>query len=117
MSNYEEAVERLLEVIKKHDSVIEFQKAEERVKDFPELEELVKDMEAYQQEAVLFHKIDKAHAEKKAGEQADQLQEELSDLPIVKDYRAKMQDASDLVQYITNSLETKINEELSNGKR
>lgn len=37
MSNYEEAVERLLEVIKKHDSVIEFQKAEERVKDFPEL--------------------------------------------------------------------------------
>jgi cell fate (sporulation/competence/biofilm development) regulator YmcA (YheA/YmcA/DUF963 family) len=49
--------------------------------------------------------------------QADQLQEELSDLPIVKDYRAKMQDASDLVQYITNSLETKINEELSNGKR
>ena len=56
MSNYEEAVERLLEVIKKHDSVIEFQKAEERVKDFPELEELVKDMKAYQQEAVLFHK-------------------------------------------------------------
>ena len=28
MSNYEEAVERLLEVIKKHDSVVEFQKAE-----------------------------------------------------------------------------------------
>ena len=109
MSNYEEAVERLLQVIKKHDSVIEFQKAEEKVKDFPELEKLVKDMKAYQQEAVLFHKIDKAYAEKKAGEQAD--------LPIVKDYRAKMQDASDLVQYITNSLETKINEELSNGKR
>lgn len=65
MSNYEEAVERLLEVIKKHDSVIEFQKAEEKIKDFPELEELIKDMKAYQQEAVLFHKIDKAHAEKK----------------------------------------------------
>ena len=115
MSNYEEAVERLLEVIKKHDSVIEFQKAEERVKDFPELEELVKDMKAYQQEAVLFHKIDKAHAEKKAGEQADQLQEELSDLPIVKDYRAKMQDASDLIQYVTKTIEERINEELRHG--
>jgi cell fate (sporulation/competence/biofilm development) regulator YmcA (YheA/YmcA/DUF963 family) len=35
MSNYEEAVERLLEVIKKHDSVIEFQKAEEKIKVMP----------------------------------------------------------------------------------
>lgn len=117
MSNYEEAVERLLEVIKKHDSVIEFQKAEEKIKDFPELDSLVKEMKAYQQEAVLFQKIDKTVAEKTAGMQADQLQEELSELPIVKDYRDKMQDASDLIQYITNSLEMKINEELSDGKR
>ncbi|TDE74922.1 hypothetical protein E0E04_02300 [Streptococcus vicugnae] len=117
MSNYDQAVEKLLQAIKMHDSVVDFQKVEEKMKDFPELENLVKDMKAYQQEAVLFHKIDKSCAEKKAGEQADQLREELSDIPIVKDYRAKMQDASDLVQYITNSLETKINEELNNGKR
>lgn len=50
-------------------------------------------MKAYQQEAVLFQKIDKTVAEKTAGMQADQLQEELSELPIVKDYRDKMQDA------------------------
>ena len=74
-------------------------------------------MKAYQQEAVLYQKIDKQVEKEKAGEQADQLQKDLSELPIVKDYRDKMQDASDLVQYITNSLETKINEELSNGKR
>ena len=117
MSNYDQAVEKLLQAVRKHDSVVEFQKAEEKIKDFPELENLVKDMKAYQQEAVLFHKIDKTCAEKEAGAQADQLREELSELPIVKDYRAKMQDASDLVQYITNSLEAKINEELSNGKR
>ena len=117
MSKYDQAVDKLVQAIQKHDSVQEFQKVEQKIKTFPELDSLVDDMKAYQQEAVLFHKIDKAHAEKKAGEQADQLQEELSDLPIVKDYRAKMQDASDLVQYITNSLETKINEELTNNDK
>lgn len=117
MIDYNQAVEHLVETIQKHDSVVEFQKAEKKIKEFPELDSLVKEMKAYQQEAVLFQKIDKAVAEKAAGMHADQLQEELSELPIVKDYRDKMQDASDLIQYITNSLEMKINEELSDGKR
>ena len=49
-------------------------------------------MKAYQQEAVLYHKIDKLVAEEAAGKQADQLQKDLSDLPIVKDIvtRCKM---------------------------
>ena len=66
---------------------------------------------------MLYHKIDKLVAEEAAGKQADQLQKDLSDLPIVKDYRNKMQDASDLVQYITKNLETKINEELTNNDK
>ena len=117
MSSYDKAAENLLQAIKQHDSVRYFQKAEQKIKAFPELEQQVDKMKAYQQEAVLYQKIDKQVAKEKAGEQADQLQKDLSELPIVKDYRDKMQDASDLVQYITNSLETKINEELSNGKR
>lgn len=40
--------------------------------------------------------------------------ESLDKLPIVQDYRAKMQDASDLLQYVTKTLEEKINEELGN---
>lgn len=117
MSNYDQAVGKLVQAIQKHDSVQAFQKAEQKIKTFPELENLVADMKAYQQDAVLYHKIDKLVAEEKAGQQADQLQKELSDLPIVKDYRDKMQDSSDLIQYITKNLETKINEELINGKR
>lgn len=118
MSKYDQAVDKLVQAIQKHDSVQEFQKVEQKIKTFPELDSLVDDMKAYQQEAVLYHKIDKLVAEKAAGKQADQLQKDLSDLPIVKDYRNKMQDASDLVQYITKNLETKINEELTNnGKR
>ena len=50
-----------------------------------------------------------------AGEQADLIQHELENLPIVQDYRQKMQDASDLVQYVTKSIEERINEELRHG--
>lgn len=117
MSKYDRAVDKLVQAIQKHDSVQEFQKVEQKIKTFPELDSLVDDMKAYQQEAVLYHKIDKLVAEKVAGKQADQLQKDLSDLPIVKDYRNKMQDASDLVQYITKNLETKINEELTNNDK
>lgn len=118
MSNYNQAVDKLLQAIQKHDSVREFQKAEEKIKTFSALDSLVDDIKAYQQAAVLYHKIDKFVAEKTAGKQADRLQKKLSALPIVQDYRDKMQDASDLLQYITDNLETKINEELTNnGKR
>ena len=35
----------------------------------------------------------------------DLIQHELENLPIVQDYRQKMQDASDLIQYVTKSIE------------
>ena len=72
-------------------------------------------MKAYQQEAVLFQKIEKQRAYEEAGEQADLIQNELENLPIVQDYRQKMQDASDLIQYVSKSIEEKINEELRHG--
>ena len=52
-------------------------------------------MKAYQQEAVLFQKIEKQRAYEEAGEQADLIQHELENLHFVQDYRQKMQDASD----------------------
>ena len=44
------------------------------------------------------------------------MEKELVDSPLVQDYRNKMQDASDLLQYVTKTLEEKINKELTNDK-
>ena len=41
-------------------------------------------MKAYQQEAVSFQKIEKQRAYEEAGEQADLIQHELENLPIVQ---------------------------------
>ncbi|MGT2948485.1 YlbF family regulator [Streptococcus devriesei] len=114
MNSFEEALETLVALLRKHDSVTAYQAVEKKIKSLPELSHLAHEMKAYQQDAVLFQKIEKAKAQKKADQQAEQLGKDLDGLPIVQDYRAKMQDASDLLQYVTKTLEDRINEELGN---
>jgi cell fate (sporulation/competence/biofilm development) regulator YmcA (YheA/YmcA/DUF963 family) len=116
MNKYKESVNRLVDMISKHDSVIAFQKIEKKVELSPELEYQAHDMKAFQQDFVLFQRIGKHEAGKEANQQAEQLEKELVDSPLVQDYRNKMQDASDLLQYVTKTLEEKINKELTNDK-
>ena len=116
MISYDQAVAELVDAIQKHESITAFQKVKEKLEDDAELEHLVHDMKGFQQDAVLFNRIDKQKASEQAGQEADHMQENLESLPIVQDYRDKMQDASDLIQYVTKTLEEKINEDLTDGK-
>ena len=113
--NFQKAKEELIDLLKNDEAVLAFQEAEESIGQIPQISDLARQMKAYQQEAVLFQKIEKQRAYEEAGEQADLIQHELENLPIVQDYRQKMQDASDLIQYVTKSIEERINEELRHG--
>ena len=109
--DFQKAKEELIDLLKHHEAVLAFQEAEKAIGQIPQISSLAGQMKAYQQEAVLFQKIEK----QRAYEEADLIQNELENLPIVQDYRQKMQDASDLIQYVTKSIEEKINEELRHG--
>ena len=111
----QKAKEELIDLLKRHEAVLAFQEAEKAIEQIPQISDLAGHMKSYQQEAVLFQKIEKQRAYEEAGEQADLIQNELENLPIVQDYRQKMQDASDLIQYVTKSIEERINEELRHG--
>lgn len=102
-------------LLKHHEAVLAFKKAGGIYWTDSSDQRLPGQMKAYQQEQVLFQKIEKQRAYEEAGEQADLIQHELENLPIVQDYRQKMQDASDLIQYVTKSIEERINEELRHG--
>lgn len=115
-SQYEEKKAALLAALSQHQAVKDFQRAEKALLSRPDLEGLVRQMKTYQQEAVLFEKIDKPQAQKASAQSADQMAQDLNALPLVQDYRQKMQDASDLIHYVTKSIEEKINEELTDGK-
>ena len=114
MSPFKEALNQLIELLQEHDSVQAFQAVEKKIKALPELNKVAHDMKGYQQDAVLFQRIEKSKAQKEADQKAQKMGESLDQLPIVQDYRTKMQDASDLLQYVTKTLEEKINEELGN---
>lgn len=116
MSELEQALNTLKSALNKHESVEEFKLAQAKIKELPDLALLSGKMKAFQQEAVLYDKIGKPKAASQSANQADQLEHRLSDLPIVADYREKLQDASDLLQYVTKSIEEKVNEELTHGQ-
>ena len=89
--DFQKAKEELIDLLKHHEAVLAFQEAEESIGQIPQISDLAGQMKAYQQEAVLFQKIEKQRAYEEAGEQADLIQHELENLPIVQDYRQKMQ--------------------------
>ena len=113
--DFQKAQNNLINLLKNHEAVLDFKEAQKGIEQIPELKHLAGQMKAHQQEAVLFQKIEKEKAQVQSAQQADRIKDELDDLPIVQDYRKKMQDASDLVQYVTKSIEEKINEELRHG--
>lgn len=62
-------------------------------------------------------KIDKEKAATVSASRAKELEDRLSHEPLlIDDYREKMQDASDVIQYITKRIEDQLNKELTNGK-
>lgn len=73
-------------------------------------------MKRYQQDALLFKKIDKEKAATVSASRSKELEDRLSHQLLIDDYREKMQDASDVIQYITKRIEDQLNKELTNGK-
>ncbi|MGT2933684.1 YlbF family regulator [Streptococcus catagoni] len=116
MSTYDNALEQLLLAINNHSSIIAYKRVEKKINSSAEIQKMVYDMKKKQQDAVIFDKIEKSQASQIAMDASKKLEEELLDRPIIDDYRDKMQDASDLIQYVTKTIEEKINKELKDDK-
>ncbi len=73
MSPFEEALNQLIELLQEHDSVQAFQAVEKKIKALPELKKVAHDMKGYQQDAVLFQRIEKSKAQKEADQKAQKM--------------------------------------------
>ncbi|EHI70474.1 YlbF family regulator [Streptococcus ictaluri] len=116
MTDYRVALDQLKIGIATHPSVKSYQEARQELMDMTDYEKKSYDMKRQQQDFYLFQKIDKEKAAASANQEANALKQELDCQPIIEAYRCKMQDASDLIQYITGTIEDKLNKELNNGK-
>ena len=62
----QKAKEELIDLLKHHEAVLAFQEAEKAIGQVPQISHLAGQMKAYQQEAVLFQKIEKQRAYEEA---------------------------------------------------
>ncbi len=114
---YDEKVEQLISQIKALPYVQDFQKAERAMRDETVLFELQEEMKRLQKEAILYREIGKMQAFKETSQAAQKIEKSLKNDPLVERYFLKLQDVNDLVQYVTNEIERKVNFSLGSDEK
>ncbi|MGX6979683.1 YlbF family regulator [Vagococcus elongatus] len=108
----EEALNTLLDLVRKSEVIQEYQKIEQQAKDHPKLQELIEAIKTEQKNAVAFSHYDKPVAEQSAIKKADELAQAFDEHPLVVTYREKLILADDLLQHMTRLLENDLNRSL-----
>jgi cell fate (sporulation/competence/biofilm development) regulator YmcA (YheA/YmcA/DUF963 family) len=108
-SELERLVDDLAQKIQAQDYVQQFQALEAKLMARQDLKQQEEEMKALQKEAILLKQIKKYEAYRVTMAQAVALEDELMAEPLVQHYRAKMQDVNDLLQHLTDHIQTKVN--------
>lgn len=103
---------QLLSLIEEHDIIQRYKMLEKKVQANKKLAELTEKIKTAQKEAVQFAHYDKPNAEQEAICQADRLTKEFNEQPLVIAYRQALSEANELLQYITEMIQSQINEEI-----
>ena len=102
------ALEQLVDLLAEHDSIQEFQKVQQRALQNEKLQTLEEQIKQVQKAAVQFAHYDKPEAKKQANAEIDRLKKEYE--PLVISYRQKLLDANEILHYITDNFEKRVND-------
>lgn len=103
---------RLLMLITEDEVIIRYKQLEKKIKENEKLTKLVEQIKEAQKDAVQYAHYGKTEAEKEAISRADTLTQQFDTHPLVSAYREQLIEANDLLQYITDRIQYRINEEL-----
>ncbi len=104
------ALEQLVDLLAEHDSIREFKKVQQRALQNEKLQTLEEQIKQAQKAAVQFAHYDKPEARKQANAETDRLKKEYEDQPLVISYRKKLLDANEILHYITDNFERRVND-------
>ncbi|HEK9983792.1 TPA: YlbF family regulator [Streptococcus equi subsp. zooepidemicus] len=113
---YRESLHQLIAALEKHSSIIAYKEAQQHLLQRTDYNQKAYQMKRHQQDTYLFRQIAKDKAAEESAFKAQQLRDDLDHQPLIDDYRDKMQNASDLVRYITGTIEDELNKEFNDGK-
>lgn len=105
-------LDKLVGGIKAHSTIQKYKELAERVANNQQLTELVEAIKDAQKDAVQYAHYGKPEAERAALAQADALTAEFEAHPLVLAYREQLKEANDLLQYITNRIQSEVNQGL-----
>lgn len=112
----EEALNALLEKIEQDVAIKEYKESEKIVKELPDLTNLIEEIKAHNKEIVRFGHYGLGNAKERALTLSNEKTRRFDELVLVKDYRATLFEANELLQYVTKELTKSINEHLEKGE-
>ena len=105
----------LLTLIGEDEIIIRYKELEKRIKENKKLTTLVEEIKKAQKDVVQYAHYEKPEAEKEAIARTNALTKEFDEHPLVIAYREQLIEANDLLQYITDKIQYRINDELEKG--
>lgn len=105
--------EKLIEMIKNHESVKRYQAIEKVLNANEDLKSMINKLKTIQKQLINAKEIQKQKAIEHFQLLYDQLLEEIETYPLMSDYLALQGDINDMIQQITQIIEDGVNKELN----
>lgn len=102
----------IAKMISETEEVEFFKKAELQLNDHPRIQQIISEIKRMQKEAVNLQHYGKEEALKKAEEKIDALQDELEEIPLVKQFKQSQMDVNGLLQLVASTISNTVTDEI-----
>lgn len=89
-----------------------FKKAEAKIHENKKVTEIISQIKGLQKQAVNLHHYGKEEALKKTEEKLAALEQELDEIPVVREFKQSQIDVNDLLQMVANTISNRVTDEI-----
>ncbi|RXI97934.1 hypothetical protein DS745_16400 [Anaerobacillus alkaliphilus] len=107
-----EKAQEIAKMIAETEEVEFFKQAELQVNENPKIQQLISQIKLAQKEAVNLEHYAKAEALKKAEVKIDALQDELDEIPLVKEFKQSQMEVNGLLQLVATTISNTVTDEI-----
>ncbi len=104
--------QEIAKMIAKTEEIQFFKRAELQINEHPRVQQLISQIKRYQKEAVNLEHYAKNEALKQAETKIDTLQNELDEIPIVKEFKQSQLEVNGLLQLVASTISNSVTDEI-----
>jgi cell fate (sporulation/competence/biofilm development) regulator YmcA (YheA/YmcA/DUF963 family) len=107
-----EKAQEVAKMISETEEVDFFKRAEAQINENQKVRELISSMKSLQKQAVNFQHYGKTEALKMVEAKIEKIEQELDELPIVKEFKQSQVDVNDLLQIVASTISNTVTDEI-----